>query len=80
MNQNGVHAKTLSPHLQAGQRAAACLTAHCACRRHLPWLLDVGGGDCLQQGRKDPSGNPGRTGRESETKGGERPLAEPTRV
>lgn len=32
-----------SPHLPAGRHVAACLTAHCACPRHLPWLLDVGG-------------------------------------
>lgn len=55
----------LSPHQRAGQHVAACLTTHCACPRHLPWLLDVGGGEGLQQGRKDPSGNPGRAGRET---------------
>lgn len=58
-----------SPHRPAGRRAAACLTAHCACPRHLPWLLDVGGGEGLQQGREDPSGISGRAGREKETQG-----------
>lgn len=53
------------PHRQAGRRVAACLTAHCACPRHLPCLLDVGGGEGLQQGREDPNGNPGRAGRET---------------
>lgn len=53
-----------SPHQRAGQRVAACLTAHCAYLHHLPWLLDVGGGEGLQQGREDPSGNLGRAGRE----------------
>ena len=48
-----------SPHQPAGQRVAACLTAHCAYLRHLPWLLDVGGGEGLQQGREDPNGNQG---------------------
>lgn len=49
-----------SPHRPAGQRVAACLTAHCACLRHLPWLLDVGGGEALQEGKVDPSRNPGK--------------------
>lgn len=53
-----------SPHRPAGRRVAACLTAHCACPRRLPWLLDVGGGEGLRQGRRDPSGNLGRAGRE----------------
>lgn len=53
-----------SPHQPAGRHVAACLTAHCACPRRLPWLLDAGGGEGLQQGRRDPSGNLGRAGRE----------------
>lgn len=60
-----VHARfwaSLSPRRPAGQPAAACLTAHCACLRHLPWLLDVGGGEGLQQGREDPNGSQGLPG------------------
>lgn len=53
-----------SPHQRAGQHVAACLIAHCACLRHLPCLLDLGGGEGLQQGKEDPSGNLGRAGRE----------------
>lgn len=52
----GAASVSFSPHRPAGRRVAACLTAHCACPRHLPWLLDVGGGEGLQQGREDPSG------------------------
>lgn len=56
-----------SPRRPAGRRAAACPTARCACPRRLPWLLDVGGGEALQQGREDPSGSVGRAaGRERE--------------
>lgn len=57
-----------SPHQPAGQRVAACLTAHCACPHHLPCLLDVGGGEGLRQGREDPSGSPGKAGREAKHK------------
>lgn len=56
-----------SPRRPAGRRAAACPTAHCACPRRLPWLLVVGGGEALQEGREDPSGSVGRAvGRERE--------------
>lgn len=57
---------SLSPHRPAGRLVAACLTAHCACPRHLPLLLDVGGGEGLQEAREDPSGNVGRAGRGEE--------------
>lgn len=64
-NQCDAASALFSPHRPAGRRVAACLTAHCACPRHLPWLLDVGGGEGLQQGREDPSGNSGRAGKET---------------
>lgn len=57
-----------SPRRPAGRRAAACLTAHCACRCHRPWLLDVGGGEGLQEGREDPNGNQGWAERDRERK------------
>lgn len=67
-NRSDAASVLFSPHRPAGRRVAACLRAHCACPRHLPWLLDVGGGDGLQQGREDPSRNPGRAGRETKHK------------
>lgn len=67
-NHHSAVSMPFSPHRQAGQHVAACLTAHCACPHHLPWLLDVGGGEILQQGREDPSENLGRAGRETKYK------------